>query len=365
MDVNIWPASAERVVRLGRFHASSYYPAAMEHRGHDVSAFWLQHIAHIRAFGWGDAIGVVSATTFLDPQRLAERRAQLSKRRLVGRVGRLLGKLALFVPEALWNRFARGLAGLSEVSTLTRQYEAAAQAFRTVCRLQSNPVLRLDTLDQVRVLADQTHASPVLSLYIACAVNALGPHLTHHRVKTVLEIGPASALFAISLRMLYGCRFVLVDLPEVLNQGFATISYYVPDAEIVLPNEVEDGGAEVWQKDFVLLVPEQIDLIPSGSLDCAINMSSFQEMTYPLIAKYFQLIRRCLREAGLFYCLNETRFSRHPDGKAIEFESYPWFDDFQDLFYEDFAYLRLIGSNPRKHRLQIKGLSTAYRRADG
>jgi hypothetical protein len=148
---------------------------------------------------------------------------------------------------------------------------------------------------------------------------------------------------------------VLVDLPEVLNLGFAMLSYYARDCDIVLPNEIEEGGESVWQKDFVLLCPEQVNLIPTGVVDCAINCSSFQEMTYPLIESYFKLIDRCLRDGGLFYCLNEERFGRHPDGTVVEFDKYPWSGDFRDLFYEECEYWRGLKADPRRHRLQVKG----------
>jgi len=122
----------------------------------------------------------------------------------------------------------------------------------------------------------------------------------------------------------------------------------------VLPNEVEEHSEAVWQKDFVLLCPEQVNLIPTGVLDCAINSSSFQEMTYPLIKSYFELIDRCLRDGGLFYCLNEKGFRRHPDGNVVEFDKYPWSPGFRDLFHEECEYWRVMKANCRKHRLQMK-----------
>lgn len=266
--------------------------------------------------------------------------------------------MAVFLPNAWWAnigywmaRVDRGIKFIGEA----REHELATRAFSKTCALHPNPLLRLDTLKEVPVLRDQVIASPVLTLYVAYMVNVLGPYLLRDRVRGILEIGPGSALLAVSLKTLLGCRFVLVDLPEVLNLAFAMLSCYAPESDIVLPNEVDEYGEAAWQRDFVLLCPEQVDLIPTGTLDSAINCSSFQEMTYPLIKSYFDLIDRCLRGGGLFYCLNEEKFSRHPDGSVVEFDKYPWSPEFRDLFYEECEYWRVLRANPRKHRLQVKG----------
>jgi putative sugar O-methyltransferase len=327
-------------------------------RSHQVSAFWKEQLPHIRAFGSDDSIAIMSSTTLRDPQSVGQLQARLTRQgKRLERFIRRIGKLAAILPHTWWGkvvywmaRVDRGIKYIGE----TREHDLATRAFNKTFESHPNPVLRLDTLKEVPVLRDQVIASPLLSLYIAYMVNTLGPYLVSHRVRSVLEIGPGSALLAISLNRLFRCRFILVDLPEVLNLGFAMLSYYAQDSEIVLPNEVDEHGESVWQKDFVLLCPEQVNLIPRGVLDCAINCSSFQEMTYPLIKSYFELIDRCLRDGGLFYCLNEERFTRHPDGTVVEFDKYPWSPDFRDLFHEECEYWRVMKANCRKHRLQMK-----------
>lgn len=358
MHLNAWPIGSDRVERFADFQRSPLFESGgTTAQGGEVSEFWRAITAQIHAFPLGsEALGVASWSPYRDPGQLGEQRAdwEAARGRPVGRIAAALAKLARAARPRSWRILERSLQRIERLASLAARrarYVRAQNAFESASRAWPGAPLSADSLTRAPFLADQVDASPELVFYVATMANALGPHLERERVRRVLEIGPGAAALALSLHALYGCRFVFVDLPEVMSQGYAAVSYYAPQASVVLPHEVEEVDQVAWERDFVFLCPQQVDLIPAGSVDAAVNASSFQEMTYELIGEYIELIRRCLRPGGLFYCLNEERFARHRDGTVIEFDRYPWPADFTDVFDEPVAYFDGIGGERRRHRL--------------
>ena len=143
----------------------------------------------------------------------------------------------------------------------------------------------------------------------------------------------------------------MVDIPEMVPLAFSVISHYAPEATILLPNEHNGVPLDRQEADVVFLCPDQTHLIPSNGVDLAVNTSSFQEMTYPVIAQYFDLIYRAVGHQGLFYCLNEVACKKIK-GQSIEFEQYPWNRSFKSVLDSEYAYMRLIGEARHWQRLQ-------------
>ena len=355
MPINVWPSSVENSQRLREFQASAYFPERYEERKHQVSKFWLDAVKGMFAFPGRDFVAIHSLSNYVAPEERRLREWSRQQRRVFSLVASVIGRLGTAVPKSLWtlpDRMARTWLRGSAWLNRARDKERALRAFRAVTN--DKCTFTVDNLRQVRVFAEQFDEVPALILYFASVINVLRPYFEKYKLRTVLEIGPAEGVLAIALHQLLGGRFVLIDLPEVLLITFTMISYYSPEAKIILPHEVEQSKLQS-DADFTLLVPEQADDIPDSSIDLALNMSSFQEMTYPLIHRYFQIIDRCVRSEGLFYCLNETRFERHPDGQHIEFANFPWSPLFRDLFCEEFPYWTAFRGYQRQHRLQMKG----------
>jgi hypothetical protein len=350
-----------------RYHESAQYPRARGHgRSHDVSRFWQRWVDTVHAFPFSDGIGLLLSGPLDRPVRLMGTREGAGGPSGASRSALVRAATAVVrrIPARSWRQLVYRAARATEVLDAARRYDIARRAFAAACRAVPDPALVPQTVPDVAPLAEHLDARPDKAFYYAYAINILAPHLRDGRVRHILEIGPGSAHLAVTLHQIFGCRFVFVDLPETFNFGYATIAHYAPKASVVLPNEVEALGDAVWDNDFVMLCPEQAALIPSALLDAAVNCSSFQEMTYPIIAGYFDLIGRCVRPGGLFYCLNETSFPDHPDGQPIDFDKYPWSDEFTDLVYEDSRYCDDVEWRPRKHRLQVKRGSAVDRRGD-
>ena len=82
-------------------------------------------------------------------------------------------------------------------------------------------------------------------------------------------------------------------------------------------------------------MPDQAKLIPEHAVDFAINTMSFQEMSNSDIAKYFELLRKVLKDDNLFYCLNavEKPMIINKKEHAIRFFEYPWKERDEDISY--------------------------------
>lgn len=144
-------------------------------------------------------------------------------------------------------------------------------------------------------------------------------------VNCYLEIGPGPGnLVRLMRKNLAAKQNVLVDIPVSLCFSFANLIKEFPDATFVLPHEERANG---WPAaDFVFLTDSQIDQVPDGIVDVAVNTMSFGEMREEIVAGYFQFLRRVLGEENVFYCVNRVEKWMTYEGKKItnRFIDYPW-----------------------------------------
>jgi ubiquinone/menaquinone biosynthesis C-methylase UbiE len=165
--------------------------------------------------------------------------------------------------------------------------------------------------------------------------------MEHQESINIVEIGGGSGNFASIMFHEFSPKILfMVDLPESIVNAFVFLSSVFPEAQIVLPDEVEsflgklskgDLGAEN-ARVFVFLTPWQINLLPSDYFDLAVNTHSFQEMTHAQIDEYFSLVERVSKKDGLFFCVNRvekipckgnayTEVQQEPPNRFYE---YPW-----------------------------------------
>jgi len=359
-----WPVGKDKAARLKRFHQSEYWPETRAgRRQHELSSYWQDAVRSIHTDIREDIIRIDSLSHYLGPEQIKEltNSRMTRQRRLSVRMLMQAGKMGKYVPRDVWRilwnasvKLANAVLRVHDFVNEARSAELAREAFLKIHKSHLNPTISLGNLEKLPVLAEQSESSVWMVLYISTVINTLIPYIEKFNIKKILEIGPGWGILSICLHQLRDCRFILVDLPEVLSATFAMISYYRPNALVVLPNELKDIMDDLQGGEFVLICPEQSYLIPSESVDMAMNTSSFQEMTYSLIEEYFKLVKRCLRRGGLFYCLNEKTFKRHRVGGSIEYDRYPWDPGFDDIFHEEFAFGRLSRAYERMHRLQVK-----------
>lgn len=169
------------------------------------------------------------------------------------------------------------------------------------------------------------------------------------RKKAILEIGAGNGnLLSILYKSTSNATFVDVDLPETLSHAILYIHDLFPDARILMPHEINSYNLDNY--DFIFLTPEQIHVIEDRSIDLAINIASFQEMTHKQIEQYFQLIQRSVKNDSYFFTYNRVeKIPNGPDACEKEtseppnrFSEYPWNPVNKTVIYEICKLARLV-----------------------
>lgn len=176
--------------------------------------------------------------------------------------------------------------------------------------------------------------------------NILCAHTNLDAIRTVLEIGPGSGNFSALLYYQLRASVICVDLLETLCLSIPFIADTFPQAKILMPHEVATAGTDEY--DFIFLTPQQILKIPNSSVDLAVNMYSFQEMTARQVKEYFLFIQRVSRRGGYFLTQNrvEKFLSGSDDLLPGEFVSrfchYPWQNGNETVIYQICPLVRLV-----------------------
>jgi putative sugar O-methyltransferase len=139
----------------------------------------------------------------------------------------------------------------------------------------------------------------------------------------VVEIGAGACDNAALMIGAYNCEYTIVDLPETIPVGFAFLKAVFPSLRIALPNVVQEHinmGIEfeaLWERfDVIFLLAYQSDVIESESMECAFNISSFQEMRIEGVNEYISLLRRVVKKGGCLM-LENLKVSREIPGNSF------------------------------------------------
>ena len=182
-------------------------------------------------------------------------------------------------------------------------------------------------------------------------LNILHSKLPIADVDRVLEIGAGSGNFLALYHRLHGrATLIDVDLPETMLYAILYLADLFPDAKMLLPNEVMAATDRLDENDFVFLTPNQTESIETDTIDLAINIDSFQEMTQRQIGEYFDLIFRCARPDSFFFTSNRvekipcgpTSFDEASMEPPNRFSEYPWLPGSDVLVHEICRLTRLV-----------------------
>ena len=189
----------------------------------------------------------------------------------------------------------------------------------------------------------------IYSYYI---YNILNAYTDLSDKKTILEIGAGNGnLLSVIHNNVPGVSVIDVDLPESLSHAILYISDLYPNANILMPHEVD--GKNFNDYDFVFLTPNQISLIDDDSIDVSINTFSFQEMTSAQIKEYFDLVQRSGRNDSLFMTTNRVEkipYVKLDSDSNCEympnrFSEYPWSPVNEILIYQICEFMRQVQSH--------------------
>ncbi|MDI1299687.1 putative sugar O-methyltransferase [Methylotenera sp.] len=145
-------------------------------------------------------------------------------------------------------------------------------------------------------------------------------------VKTIAEIGGGYGRLSYLFHLLHqneGVKIVLIDLPPALYVAHWYLHEVFPEAKIMDYrnfthfSEVEQ---EFNESSICFLLPHQIELLPKGTLDLLINVSSLQEMSREQINYYYELVNE---KAKYFYTKQWVLWENSEDKMTVPAIIYP------------------------------------------
>jgi putative sugar O-methyltransferase len=328
------------------------------------SEYWKYHSEKLQANVVGDSIEVTGESGFYVPQQSS----------VLKRTARKMLR-GIREPAKAVKWLKRGITSAFEVPRLL-SHEQAFDAVMS-CADISIPIVSAFAIDHrelARVPGVFASAASVSrhykkwSGYEASAniynhyyyQNILSGYKNANQIRTVLEIGAGNGNFpSILFHDWSPVRVVLIDLPETLAVSIAFLSSVFPEANIVMPHEIQAGGM-LDHFDFAFLTVDQVNLLRDGSIDIAINCHSFQEMTHEQIGIYFALVQRVCRESGFFFTANRVeKIPCGPDAYSVRqldppnrMAEYPWNGQNEILVHEISKLSRLVQLDAVSIRLE-------------
>lgn len=125
-----------------------------------------------------------------------------------------------------------------------------------------------------------------------------------------------------------GRRVIAVNLTKPLLLDLIFAKKAVPDLTVALVCGPEDMAGALARPD-VRLIAVQADNAQAAAqapIGVAFNVHSMQEMDAPIIAGYFDILRRNRARRTFFYCCNKNSKTLL-DGTQSRFDAYPWHPD--------------------------------------
>jgi putative sugar O-methyltransferase len=145
-------------------------------------------------------------------------------------------------------------------------------------------------------------------------------------IKTIAEIGSGYGRLGYLFHLLHqneGVKIVLIDLPPALFVAQWYLREAFPEAKIMNYCDFSNFS-EVEQKfnesSICFLLPHQIELLPQGTLDLLINVSSLQEMSREQINHYYELVDA---KARFFYTKQWVLWENPEDKMSVPAIIYP------------------------------------------
>jgi putative sugar O-methyltransferase len=333
---------------------------------HSKSDYWNHYADVINVDISGNKITVGAESGFYVP-----REKDLSKY-LINRIFRLIKDPSLLIP------FINRMLPISEQEIKLLGYLDAFEKVMNVNpivepvlspyrinfkKLRETPGVASSIEDiQKRYFAGETYKVDGHIVQAYYTLNILLGYVDITATKAILEIGGGNGnLLSILHKSTNNSTLIDVDLPETLSHAMLYIHDLFPKARILMPHEINSYSLDNY--DFIFLTPEQIHVIEDRSIDLAINIDSFQEMTHKQIEEYFQLIQRTVKNDSYFYTHNRVeKIPSGPDACEKEtsespnrFSEYPWNPVNKTLIYEICKLTRLVQIDAAYMRLeQIK-----------
>ena len=194
-------------------------------------------------------------------------------------------------------------------------------------------------------------------------INILNSYIDLTKTKFIIEIGGGNGNLISLLKNHFNSKCIIdVDLPETLILAILFLKDLFPNANILLPNEINNKITKdtLLKYDFIFLTPTQIKLIEENLIDLVINTSSFCEMQKSQVAEYINFIQKVCKKDSFFFTSNNVEKipfdgEKYPDNynniKPIRFFEYPFFDN-EILIYQICRLTNFVQHSPAYLRLE-------------
>jgi putative sugar O-methyltransferase len=149
---------------------------------------------------------------------------------------------------------------------------------------------------------------------------------TFSELKTIGEIGSGYGRLQYLLHLLHqkdGIKVVIIDLPPALLVAQWYMRSVFPEARIMGYRKFSDFSEieqEFKASSICFLLPHQLELLPPGTIDLMMNISSLQEMSRNQINRYYELIAD---KARYFYTKQWMFWENWEDKIAVPAIMYP------------------------------------------
>ena len=194
-------------------------------------------------------------------------------------------------------------------------------------------------------------------------INILNSYIDLPKTKFIIEIGAGNGNLISLLKNHFNSKCIIdVDLPETLILAIPFLKDLFPNANILLPNEINNKITKdtLLKYDFIFLTPAQTKLIEENLIDLVINTTSFCEMQKSQIAEYINFIQKVCKKDSFFFTTNMVEKipfdgEKYPDNynnmKPNRFFEYPFFDN-EILIYQICRFTNFVQHSPHYLRLE-------------
>jgi putative sugar O-methyltransferase len=163
-----------------------------------------------------------------------------------------------------------------------------------------------------------------------------------NRYPTICELGAGYGRTAYCILSVQpACRYFIVDIPPALFVAQRYLSSIFPGRKIFQFRPFRSFAEikeELGQSDMAFLLPHQARLLPAGSFDLCINISSLHEMRREQIHTYFQMIDHLV--SGYFYTKQLKVSFNALDKCTITETEYPVPERWQTVYHRAAAVQR-------------------------
>tara|TARA_B100000475_G_scaffold201270_1_gene188365 strand:+ start:10794 stop:11873 length:1080 start_codon:yes stop_codon:yes gene_type:complete len=344
------------IKRISIFLSSPEY---LKHKEHSKSEYWKKHSSLFNIKILDNKVIISGSSGFYEPNQNKIKRIFGSPifflKKILLKLFSKIGFTDLISPEVAFNNL-NAFNRKDKNSEPYSKFFGANSSFRLDHYKIAEKSGAFKSIKHIKRAVKNRYSLNFQMIYSYYIFNILNYFIVNKRNKTILEIGGGSGnLLSVLFDNFDAATLIDVDLPETLSSAIFFIKDLYPNAKILMPNEANNKNFNDY--DFVFLTPSQINLLQEDSLDIAVNICSFQEMTKEQVSEYFNFLDKSVKHTGVFLSTNRAEKFAAPntngslENEPSRFSNYPWREKNKILAFEVCPLFHQV--NPNCHFMRI------------